>query len=58
MDSIDYMEAKYKFVGVRKHFFKDVPYFITVFDDMVTMGIVKIENIYYRPPIARIRNIN
>lgn len=40
MDSIDYMEAKYKFVGVRKHFFKDVTYYVTVFDDMVTMGIV------------------
>lgn len=40
MDSIDCMEAKYKFVGVRKHFFKDVTYYITVYDDMVTMGIV------------------
>ncbi|CAD8142915.1 unnamed protein product [Paramecium octaurelia] len=38
MDSIDYQEAKFKFQGVRKHFFKDVIYHITVFDDMVTMG--------------------
>ncbi|CAD8138688.1 unnamed protein product [Paramecium pentaurelia] len=38
MDSIDYQEAKFKFQGVRKHFFKDVNYHITVFDDMVTMG--------------------
>ncbi|CAK72784.1 unnamed protein product (macronuclear) [Paramecium tetraurelia] len=38
MDSIDYQEAKFKFEGVRKHFFKDVTYHITVFEDMVTMG--------------------
>ncbi|CAD8076675.1 unnamed protein product [Paramecium sonneborni] len=38
MDSIDYLEAKFKFQGVRKHFFKDAIYHITVFDDMITMG--------------------
>ncbi|CAD8136175.1 unnamed protein product [Paramecium octaurelia] len=38
MDSIDYQEAKFKFEGVRKHFFKDVTYHIAVFEDMVTMG--------------------
>lgn len=41
MDSIDYLEAKFKFQGVRKHFFKDAVYHITVFDDMVIMGTVK-----------------
>ncbi|CAK83348.1 unnamed protein product (macronuclear) [Paramecium tetraurelia] len=38
MDSIDYKEARFKFQGIRKHFFKDVTYHITVFDDIVTIG--------------------
>ncbi|CAD8140143.1 unnamed protein product [Paramecium octaurelia] len=38
MDSIDYKEARFKFLGIRKHFFKDVTYHITVFDDIVTIG--------------------
>lgn len=42
MDSIDYADAKFKFLGIRKHFFKDVAYHITVFDDLVIMGIVRV----------------
>lgn len=45
MDSIDYKTAKFNFLGIRKHFFKDVTYHITVFDDIVVMGIVKIINL-------------
>lgn len=45
MDSIDYREAKFKFLGIRKHFFKDITYHITVFDEIVVMGIVKIINL-------------
>lgn len=40
MDPIDYSDAKLKFMGVRKHFFRDVAYHVTVFDDLIVMGIV------------------
>ncbi|CAD8047209.1 unnamed protein product [Paramecium sonneborni] len=39
MDSIDYNEAKFKFLGIRKHFFRDVTYHVTVFNEIVVMGI-------------------
>lgn len=42
MDYLDYSEARFSFVGVRKHFFQDKQYFVTVFDDCFMMGTVMI----------------
>ncbi|KAM3131334.1 hypothetical protein pb186bvf_016516 [Paramecium bursaria] len=38
MDHIDYTEVRFQFIGVRKHFFKDKSYYISVFDDSFVMG--------------------
>ena len=56
MDSIDYLEARFTFQGVRKHFFKDVIYHVTVFDDMITMGTVEILFNCFRHQIAKTQN--
>lgn len=40
MDPIDYSDAKLKFMGVRKHFFRDVTYYVTVFEDLIVMATV------------------
>ncbi|CAD8135232.1 unnamed protein product [Paramecium octaurelia] len=59
MDSIDYAEAKFKFLGIRKHFFKDVAYHITVFDEIVIMGITAdCQNPKYRIKLSLDTKIN
>ncbi|CAD8137743.1 unnamed protein product [Paramecium pentaurelia] len=59
MDSIDYTEAKFKFLGIRKHFFKDVTYNITVFDEIVIMGITAdCQNPKYRIKLSLDTKIN
>ncbi|CAD8045961.1 unnamed protein product [Paramecium sonneborni] len=59
MDSIDYTEAKFKFLGIRKHFFKDVTYHITVFDEIVIMGITAdCQNPKYRIKLSLDTKIN
>ncbi|CAD8101392.1 unnamed protein product [Paramecium sonneborni] len=41
MDYIEYKDAKFKFIGYRKHFFRDKKYYISVFQDYFTMGSVQ-----------------
>ncbi|CAD8088022.1 unnamed protein product [Paramecium sonneborni] len=38
MDYIDYTEIRFQFIGVRKHFFSDKQYYVSVFDDCFVMG--------------------
>ncbi|CAD8160999.1 unnamed protein product [Paramecium octaurelia] len=38
MDYIDYAEIRFSFIGVRKHFFSDKQYYVSVFDDCFIMG--------------------
>ncbi|CAD8072470.1 unnamed protein product [Paramecium sonneborni] len=40
MDSIDYSQVRFSFIGTRKHIFKDKKYYINVFDDFLLMGII------------------
>ncbi|CAD8047058.1 unnamed protein product [Paramecium primaurelia] len=59
MDSIDYKEAKFKFLGIRKHFFIDVTYHITVFDEIVIMGrTADCQNPKYRIKLSLDTKIN
>ncbi|CAD8080003.1 unnamed protein product [Paramecium primaurelia] len=39
MEYIAYTDAKLKFIGTRKHFFKDKQYYVSVFEDYFVMGI-------------------
>ncbi|CAK70423.1 unnamed protein product (macronuclear) [Paramecium tetraurelia] len=41
MDYIEYKDAKLQFVGIRKHFFRDKQYYVTVFQEYFTIGSSK-----------------